>query len=295
MGSYFTVKKGLQMPWRNSFHRTNYPWREKHHDYHCYQGCCYGFFPPEMPNKNIKVYNIGYILFNYHWSICWPNKVVAKNFFTDLSVSKIFWRLLYLMSRMLCVKIFKSSDVHFLHDRPWISPWIKSISNELWRHQQSIVTSSSAEQKPSEWDTGTMRKECRFIDFSWRVRNKNNVCTLVTYCFCVHSNDILVFISKHQNNPLVNAERVRNSSTFINLSITIPMYLYFCRSLRLQHRIRLHINLFLSFIFSCFIFILWDILVYYDRLVTTTTESRMHGNSVSAVTDTVKPLISDVL
>ena len=45
----------------------------------------------------------------------------------------------------------------FLHDRPWISSWIKSISSELditihvivsqlsglWRHQQLIVTSST--------------------------------------------------------------------------------------------------------------------------------------------------------
>ena len=32
----------------------------------------------------------------------------------------------------------------------------------LWRHQQSIVT-SSAEQKPSEWDTATMCKDRRVI------------------------------------------------------------------------------------------------------------------------------------
>ena len=57
---------------------------------------------------------------------------------------------------------------NFLHDRPWISPWIKSLSNELdiiflrdritiwplWRQQQSIVT-SSAECK-------SMREDRRF-------------------------------------------------------------------------------------------------------------------------------------
>ena len=60
----------------------------------------------------------------------------------------------------------------FLHDWPWISPWIKSMSNELdhysrdgitivWslcHHQQSIVT-SSAEPRPSKWDIGTMCKD----------------------------------------------------------------------------------------------------------------------------------------
>ena len=31
----------------------------------------------------------------------------------------------------------------------------------MWRHQQSIVT-SSAERKPSKWDTVTIFEECRF-------------------------------------------------------------------------------------------------------------------------------------
>ena len=47
------------------------------------------------------------------------------------------------------------AKILFLHERPWISPWIKSISNELditirvtivWslgRHQNSISTSSA--------------------------------------------------------------------------------------------------------------------------------------------------------
>ena len=56
----------------------------------------------------------------------------------------------------------------FLHDRSWILPLVKSISNEyhlsrvritmvwwLWCHRQSIVT-SPAECKVSEWDMGMM-------------------------------------------------------------------------------------------------------------------------------------------
>ena len=63
-------------------------------------------------------------------------------------------------------------NLSFLHDWPWISPWIKSISNELditchvlasqlSGHRQSIVT-SSAECKASEWDTGMMCEDPRF-------------------------------------------------------------------------------------------------------------------------------------
>ena len=44
----------------------------------------------------------------------------------------------------------------------------------LWRHQQSIVT-SSAEERPREWDTGTILKIVvlsSFMDSLCRVRNK---------------------------------------------------------------------------------------------------------------------------
>ena len=50
---------------------------------------------------------------------------------------------------------------------------------------------------------------------------EDNVCTLITNCFCVHWRVILVFISlvvKHQNNPLVSAQTV-HSSTYIILYI----------------------------------------------------------------------------
>ena len=66
--------------------------------------------------------------------------------------------------------------IHFLHNRPYISPWIKSICNfsrdrvtivwSLWRHQQSIVT-SSAKRKPSKWDTEAMCEDHRFYRRLW--------------------------------------------------------------------------------------------------------------------------------
>ena len=69
----------------------------------------------------------------------------------NISVNKIdIWRVRY----------------HYSRDRATIV-W------SLWRHQLSIVT-SSAERKPSEWDTGTMRKSrflSSFMDSLCRVRN----------------------------------------------------------------------------------------------------------------------------
>ena len=100
----------------------------------------------------------------------------------------------------------------FLHDRPWISPWIKSISNELdiiihmtasqlsghcdvisnrlWRHQQN-----------ENWASET-RGRCVnivvfivIIGFVMSCKKWNDVCTLVMNRFYAHSSVILVFIS----------------------------------------------------------------------------------------------------
>ena len=102
-------------------------------------------------------------------------------------------------------------EYNFLHAKPWISPWIKSISNELyiiihliasqlsghfdvnsnrlWRHQQN-------ENRVCE-TRGRCDKIIVFIviyGFVMSCKKWNNVCTLVTNCFCTHSSVILVFI-----------------------------------------------------------------------------------------------------
>ena len=82
---------------------------------------------------------------------------------------------------------------HFLHDRSWISPWIKWISNELditvhmiasqlSGHCDviSMIVMSSAERKPSEWDMGTMCKDHRFYCYLWM-------------CWCVKNKIMYVF------------------------------------------------------------------------------------------------------
>ena len=56
----------------------------------------------------------------------------------------------------------------------------------------------------------------------------------------------------------------------------------FCRTLRKQHRIRLHINFFASFTFSGLFIILWNILVTYDKLTNPdVTGTLMFKNGVS--------------
>ena len=55
----------------------------------------------------------------------------------------------------------------------------------------------------------------------------NNVCPLVTNCFCAHSSVVLCLFpsllrnsgNKHKNNPLVSAETVRHLSTYIILYV----------------------------------------------------------------------------
>ena len=126
----------------------------------------------------------------------------------------------------------------FLHDQPWISPWIKSISNELditihviafqlsghcdvinnrlWRHQQN-------ENRASEtrwWCVKIVVCIVIYLDSLRRVRNKlmyvlpwRTVSALTRVLFrCL-------FYNKHQNNPLASAGSVRHSSIYIILDI----------------------------------------------------------------------------
>ena len=139
----------------------------------------------------------------------------------------------------------------FLHDRPWISPWIKTISNELditchvtmvwslWRHRQSIVTSSAESVKRASETRGWCVKILvltSFLDSLCRVRNKTMYVLLwwTVYALTRVSNSG----NKHQNKPLVTAKTVRHASTYIILYIYLPV-LYFhwnthCEQVRLD-------------------------------------------------------------
>ena len=140
----------------------------------------------------------------------------------------------------------------FLHDRSWISPWIKSISNELdivihviasqlpghcdvigyrlWRHQQN-----------ENWVSET-RERCvkivvlsSFMDSFCRVRNEimyvlswRTVSALTRVLFwCLFPSLLRNSGNKHQYNPLMSAETDCHSSIYIILSLYI--YIYICK------------------------------------------------------------------
>lgn len=70
---------------------------------------------------------------------------------------------------------------------------------------------------------------------------------------------------------------------FLNRSKLIPNknICFSFRFLRKQHRIRLHINFFVSFILSNLLSILWNVLVTYDRLTNSEmTDTLMYKNLV---------------
>ena len=137
---------------------------------------------------------------------------------------------------------FNDKRYIFLRDLLWISPWIKSISNELditihvitsqlsghcdvignrlWRHQQNENWASEARER--------CVKIIVFIGIYGSVmscKKWNNVCTLPTNCFCTHSSVILVLFpsllrdsgNKHQNNPFVSTITVPHSSNLHTL------------------------------------------------------------------------------
>ena len=123
--------------------------------------------------------------------------------------------------------IYKSN---FLHDRPWISLWIKSISNELditchmfasqlfghcevianrlWRDQKNVKRTSETRR----WCV-KIRVLASFIDSLCRVRNKimyvllwRTVYALTRVLFwCLFPSLLHNSGNNHQNNPLVSA------------------------------------------------------------------------------------------
>ena len=137
------------------------------------------------------------------------------------------------------------TDGIFLHDRPWISPWIKSISNELditihviasqlfghcdaisnrlWRHQQN--ENRASETRGNYFIIVLLSS---FTDSFCRVRNKimyvlswRTVSALTRVLFWYLFPSLLRNSgNKHQNSHLVSAETVRHSSTYIILYVS---------------------------------------------------------------------------
>ena len=141
----------------------------------------------------------------------------------------ISWDILKLCWFTKLLKLWMAMYV-FLHDRPWISSWIKSISNELdischvfasqlsghydvianrlWRHQQNVKRAS--ETRDDVWRSSFLAS---FMDSLCRVRNKiiyvllwRTVYALTRVLFwCLFPSLLRNSGNKHQNNPLVSA------------------------------------------------------------------------------------------
>ena len=156
---------------------------------------------------------------------------------------------MFLVSSCHCLCLIQSSRVltweeDFLHERPWILPWIKSMSNlfdiiihmitsqlsgncdviwnRLWSHQQK-------ENQASE-----TRGRCvkivilsSFMDSLCHARNKIlyvlswwTVSALTWLLFlCLFPSLLCNLGNKYQNNPLVSAETLRHESTCIILYV----------------------------------------------------------------------------
>ena len=160
------------------------------------------------------------------------------------------WLIIFHMT-LRSITITKVTDIYtngnktlFLHDRPWISPWIKSISNELDIAIHVIASQLSGQcdvignrlwrhQLNENWVSET-RKRCvkivvlsSFMDSFCCVRNKimyvllwRTVCALTRVLFwCLFPELLRNSGNKHQNNPLVSAETVRHSSTYVILYV----------------------------------------------------------------------------
>ena len=132
--------------------------------------------------------------------------------------------------------------IMFLHDRPWISPWLKSISsvlditchvfasqlsghcdviaNRLWRHQQNVKRASETRG----WCVKILVL-ASLMDSLCRVRNKimyallwRTVYTLTRVLFwCLFPSLLRNSGNKHQINTLVSTYTVCHPSTYIIL------------------------------------------------------------------------------
>ena len=69
----------------------------------------------------------------------------------------------------------------------------------------------------------------------------------------------------------------------VHAYVRCPIRLCFCRSLRSQNRIRLHVQLFLSFMANSLVTIFWEIFVVYDHIARWQDESTIEQNTVSHI------------
>ena len=106
----------------------------------------------------------------YHWSRYWLLICLAPRQYPSRRRLMTNW----------IIRTKLQWNLIFLRDWPWISPWIKSISNELdiaivwswWRHQQSIMKIKKTERVRHGDDVKRSSLLSSFMDSLCRVRNR---------------------------------------------------------------------------------------------------------------------------
>ncbi|XP_036357912.1 calcitonin gene-related peptide type 1 receptor-like isoform X1 [Octopus sinensis] len=111
-------------------------------------------------------------------------------------------------------------------------------------------------------------KDCTANGTWWKNPTTNMEWTNYSTCIQIKKHRVIVFASVATN--------------LISAMLLIPacfIFLYF-RLLRMQHRIRLHVCLTVSFIFTAIFQILWTILVHHDQFLNAPEDTLLHKNTV---------------
>ena len=151
----------------------------------------------------------------------------------------------FMVQNVYCTAMM--SMCNYLHNRPWISPWIKSISNELditihviasqFSGHCDIINNQLWCHLQNENRANETQGRCvkimflsSFMDSVCRIRNKIMYVILWLTVFAL-TRVLFWYLfpsllrnsgNKHQNNRLVNAETVRHSSAYIILYLLTP-------------------------------------------------------------------------
>ena len=163
----------------------------------CYDVVCDAF----LTHLLLKLGNIG------KYQICWYLGCLSlKANINHQSCYCLCW-----INRSRCLpRGNNSTTCAFLHDRPWIPPWIKSISNEL-----DISIHLIASQFSGHCDVINNRL--------WRHQQNENRAS-ETPGWCVKIIMLSSFTgNKHRNDTFVSIETVRHESTCIILYILRDM------------------------------------------------------------------------
>ncbi|XP_045169718.2 calcitonin gene-related peptide type 1 receptor-like isoform X3 [Mercenaria mercenaria] len=117
-------------------------------------------------------------------------------------------------------------------------------------------------------DTSEMAyKDCTENGTWWINPSTGSEWTNYTTCVQKENHEVIIYVTLACN--------------IVSLVMLIPACIIFLsiRQLRVQKRIKLHICLFLSFVLTCVVIILWDFIVYLDRLQNEIHNTIMHRNS----------------